>query len=55
VTSVADRRPDPRTAALPELVDPLGRSDSFFRQTAEQVDELSRRLVRQLFGAQPKP
>jgi low molecular weight protein-tyrosine phosphatase len=55
VASVAGRRPDPRTSPLPELADPLGRSRSFFRQTAEQVDELSRRLVRQLFAAQPTP
>jgi protein-tyrosine phosphatase len=55
VASVAAARPDPRTAPVPELADPLGRSRSFFRHTAEQVDELSRRLVTQLFGSPRGP
>jgi protein-tyrosine phosphatase len=51
VASAAAGRLDPRTTAVPELADPLGHSPSFFRRTAEQVDELSRRLVTQLFGS----
>jgi protein-tyrosine phosphatase len=51
VASAAAGRLDPRTASVPELADPLGQSPSFFRRTAEQVDELSRRLVTQLFGS----
>jgi len=55
VAAVAAERPDPRTAAVPELADPLGRSRSFHRDTAEQVGELSRRLVTQLFGSPREP
>ena len=51
VAAVADSRPDPRTAPVAELADPLGRSRSFSRRTAEQVDELGRRLVTTLFGS----
>jgi protein-tyrosine-phosphatase len=51
VASVAETRPDPRTAPVAELADPLGRSRSFSRRTAEQVDELGRRLVTELFGS----
>jgi protein-tyrosine phosphatase len=55
VASVAVGRTDPRTAPVPELADPLGHSPSFFGRTAEQVDELSRRLVTQLFGSPRAP
>jgi len=55
VASVAVGRIDPRTASVPELADPLGHSPSFFRRTAEQVDELTRRLVTQLFGSPEAP
>jgi protein-tyrosine phosphatase len=55
VAAVAAERPDPRRAAVPELGDPLGRSSSVQRETAEQVDELSRRVVTQLFGSPRAP
>ncbi len=55
VAEAADSRPDPRTEPVAELADPLGRSRSFSRRTAEQVDELGRRLVTRLFGSPRGP
>lgn len=51
VAAVASSRPDPRRGPVPELVDPLGKSATFFRRTAEQVNELSERLIERLFGS----
>jgi len=50
VAAVASTRPDPRRSRVPELPDPVGKSAAVFRRTAEQVSELSERLVSRLFG-----
>lgn len=45
----AARRDDPLRLNVPELADPLGGTPETFRRTADQVDELTRRLAVQLF------
>jgi low molecular weight protein-tyrosine phosphatase len=50
IAAVASTRPDPRRSRVPELADPAGKSAAVFRRTAEQVNELSERLARRLFG-----
>jgi protein-tyrosine phosphatase len=50
LAAVAAVRPDPRRARVPELGDPLGKTAAVFRRTAEQVSELSERLIERLFG-----
>jgi protein-tyrosine-phosphatase len=49
LSAVAVRRPDPRRSPLPEVRDPLGQPSAVVRRTAEQVNELSERLVERLF------
>jgi low molecular weight protein-tyrosine phosphatase len=46
----AARQPHPRSARVPEVVDPLGRQRREQRKVAEQVSELVRRLTQLLFG-----
>lgn len=44
------RTADPRTSALSEIADPLGRAPSFYTETAAQVREVTEQLVPRLFG-----
>jgi protein-tyrosine phosphatase len=52
--AMASRRGrDPGLEPPPELADPIGGSRAIFRQTADQIDDLVRRLARGLLG-QPR-